>query len=76
MFGPARANQLLSKIAEQQAIAKDNEAEAVVAMDLVSELALIVAEQAKEIERLKSYVNQRVAIVDESRDRESGGFTP
>jgi hypothetical protein len=78
MFGPIRANQLLGKIAEQQAKAKGgkggqifvDEGEAVVRMELFNELATIVAEQAKEIEQLKSYVNQRLTVVAESRERE------
>jgi hypothetical protein len=78
MFGPTRANQLLSRIAEQQAKAKDSkggqvfvgEGEAVVRMELFSELAMIVAEQAKDIEQLKSYVNQRLTALAESRERE------
>ena len=39
-------------------------------MELFSELAMIVAEQAKDIEQLKSYVNQRLTALAESRERE------
>ena len=71
MFGPTRANQLLSKIAEQQALAIDNGKEAVVRMELFSERARIVAEQAKEIEHLKSQLNQRITALPGPRHGKS-----
>ena len=78
MLGPIRANQLLSRIAEQQAKAKGGGGgqvfvaggEAVVRMELFSELAAIVAEQSREIEHLRNILSQRLTNVEGSRDSE------